>query len=107
MFFFYCNDVHRNLHSFPTRRSSDLRSGARDRARASESGDDPALDDACHRCGCRASRPLGEAPERDARSEEHTSELQSLTKLVCRFLLEKKKYYNKYIINDTKLNNKT
>src|SRR5438093_9298228 len=28
---------------------------------------------------------------RDARSEEHTSELQSLTKLVCRLLLEKKK----------------
>ena len=25
------------------------------------------------------------------RSEEHTSELQSLTKLVCRLLLEKKK----------------
>src|SRR5258706_1342731 len=30
----------------------------------------------------------------DARSEEHTSELQSLTNLVCRLLLEKKK--NKY-----------
>src|SRR5262249_62088905 len=28
---------------------------------------------------------------RDARSEEHTSELQSLTNLVCRLLLEKKK----------------
>src|SRR5437016_7907034 len=27
----------------------------------------------------------------DARSEEHTSELQSLTNLVCRLLLEKKK----------------
>src|SRR5437016_11056775 len=31
---------------------------------------------------------LGEA----ARSEEHTSELQSLTNLVCRLLLEKKNY---------------
>ena len=31
------------------------------------------------------------------RSEEHTSELQSLTNLVCRLLLEKKK--NKPIIN--------
>src|SRR5437016_6707166 len=30
-----------------------------------------------------------DAPEE--RSEEHTSELQSLTKLVCRLLLEKKK----------------
>src|SRR5262249_58190595 len=28
------------------------------------------------------------------RSEEHTSELQSLTNLVCRLLLEKKKQYN-------------
>src|SRR5205823_10783938 len=31
----------------------------------------------------------------DARSEEHTSELQSLAYLVCRLLLEKKKQYNK------------
>src|SRR5438046_8200464 len=29
--------------------------------------------------------------ERRSRSEEHTSELQSLTNLVCRLLLEKKK----------------
>src|SRR5438046_8120624 len=33
--------------------------------------------------------PLRRAPRR--RSEEHTSELQSLTNLVCRLLLEKKK----------------
>src|SRR5262249_62136796 len=31
------------------------------------------------------------APGRHVRSEEHTSELQSLTNLVCRLLLEKKK----------------
>src|SRR5437016_10961475 len=31
------------------------------------------------------------------RSEEHTSELQSLTNLVCRLLLEKKKRTNKYM----------
>src|SRR2546425_6984993 len=31
------------------------------------------------------------APRRPARSEEHTSELQSLAYLVCRLLLEKKK----------------
>src|SRR5438093_1959802 len=30
-------------------------------------------------------------PDLYARSEEHTSELQSLTKIVCRLLLEKKK----------------
>src|SRR2546428_10338185 len=33
--------------------------------------------------------PVG--PEADARSEEHTSELQSRSDLVCRLLLEKKK----------------
>src|SRR5687767_15329602 len=32
-------------------------------------------------------------PELAARSEEHTSELQSLAYLVCRLLLEKKKKY--------------
>src|SRR2546425_9668762 len=36
--------------------------------------------------------PGGAVPQRDARrSEEHTSELQSLAYLVCRLLLEKKK----------------
>src|SRR3712207_7031654 len=40
-------------------------------------------------------RHLGHLP---ARSEEHTSELQSRQYLVCRLLLEKKKKYNiKYI----------
>src|SRR5258706_11804186 len=45
-----------------------------------------------------AGRPFGAAPRADfpmavgpLRSEEHTSELQSLTNLVCRLLLEKKK----------------
>src|SRR5438093_7524296 len=33
----------------------------------------------------------GRAGRREPRSEEHTSELQSLTNLVCRLLLEKKK----------------
>src|SRR5438093_8837141 len=33
----------------------------------------------------------GEAAAQHIRSEEHTSELQSLTNLVCRLLLEKKK----------------
>src|SRR2546425_8838498 len=38
--------------------------------------------------GCRFGRGRGAA----SRSEEHTSELQSLAYLVCRLLLEKKKY---------------
>src|SRR5437016_6438627 len=33
-------------------------------------------------------------PHARPRSEEHTSELQSLTNLVCRLLLEKKKQHN-------------
>src|SRR5438034_5453056 len=36
----------------------------------------------------------------DARSEEHTSELQSHSDLVCRLLLEKKKKKNKNKIKD-------
>src|SRR5438046_8041915 len=39
--------------------------------------------------------PRPGAALRRARSEEHTSELQSLTNLVCRLLLEKKKKQNK------------
>src|SRR5947207_10058164 len=35
---------------------------------------------------------------RHTRSEEHTSELQSHSDLVCRLLLEKKKIEDKYII---------
>src|SRR5690606_40334719 len=34
---------------------------------------------------------ISDTAERDARSEEHTSELQSREKIVCRLLLEKKK----------------
>src|SRR5262249_61516605 len=37
---------------------------------------------------------LGRRRDRALRSEEHTSELQSLTNLVCRLLLEKKKKNN-------------
>src|SRR5260370_34351331 len=42
--------------------------------------------------------PLGKAEnvpfDKESRSEEHTSELQSHLNLVCRLLLEKKKAYN-------------
>src|SRR5687767_7468157 len=65
---------HHDLHpllSFPTRRSSDLSDGVAGGTREDESGDT-------------AARLLRE------RSEEHTSELQSLAYLVCRLLLEKK-----------------
>src|SRR5438093_3497613 len=41
--------------------------------------------------GCDLFFVTTEKSEREYRSEEHTSELQSLTNLVCRLLLEKKK----------------
>src|SRR5437899_8491188 len=36
-----------------------------------------------------------------ARSEEHTSELQSLRHLVCRLLLEKKNHLLRYVLDDS------
>src|SRR5437016_11658383 len=44
-----------------------------------------------YRGECAASRRIRSPEASRARSEEHTSELQSLTNLVCRLLLEKKK----------------
>src|SRR5439155_21699104 len=77
-FFFYCPVDHRDLHSFPTRRSSDLTSCESSRAVRSAS----------RRRAKRGSRSNVGAR---SRSEEHTSELQSRGHLVCRLLLEKKK----------------
>src|SRR5947208_4489841 len=89
-FFISSHGDHRDLHSFPTRRSSDLEKG---------------------NCGfhgfpskvrperCRGHSGSAHLYQRKgpddwvarARSEEHTSELQSPDHLVCRLLLEKKK----------------
>src|SRR5438874_4353498 len=78
-FFFYCSGAHRDLHSFPTRRSSDLSALTRSDARAYSSSD----------TGQQAT--VNEPGADGTRSEEHTSELQSRRDLVCRLLLEKKK----------------
>src|ERR1035438_8627681 len=43
----------------------------------------------CRICYCTAQRTGIQGPESGPRSEEHTSELQSLRHLVCRLLLEK------------------
>src|SRR5437867_8883474 len=79
---------HPSLHSFPTRRSSDLpipRSPGSRRLRLVRRAHQ--LRD---RRGVRERR--GDLQEVVAlRSEEHTSELQSPYDLVCRLLLEKKK----------------
>src|SRR5205814_4211296 len=48
----------------------------------------------CGRCGAAGGVPPRRPPPRLPRSEEHTSELQSLRHLVCRLLLEKKKKQN-------------
>src|SRR5438067_3209203 len=87
-FFIYCYSSHCVLHSFPTRRSSDLGSGSSARwspgCWSSPGASAPA---------CRRSAPAPEDDQQpgDQRSEEHTSELQSRFDLVCRLLLEKKK----------------
>src|SRR5690348_18107406 len=88
-FFFLTDAELSELHSFPTRRSSDL-----DRIDAVEP---PARqffadDGNGRRAFGVAIREQATALERNAgRSEEHTSELQSPVHLVCRLLLEKKK----------------
>src|SRR5262245_62578970 len=87
---------HRSPHSFPTRRSSDLSGGIIGwiTRKAGEAWD----------WVKEQTRPVWQ-PVADAatkiaelipppRSEEHTSELQTLRHLVCRLLLEKKKTRN-------------
>src|SRR5438093_9503560 len=49
--------------------------------------------------------PSSARPPRLRRSEEHTSELQSLTNLVCRLLLEKKKKKKQYLKHKRTSNN--
>src|SRR5438093_6895724 len=53
--------------------------------------DDPAIVGGWARLDGMSVMVIGHQKGRDTRSEEHTSELQSLTNLVCRLLLEKKK----------------
>src|SRR5438093_7806706 len=77
-FFLYFGDL-RDLHSFPTRRSSDL--ALRDLRQVFSFLGLAAMPQ--HRSHGVHLRVAG-------RSEEHTSELQSLTNIVCRLLLEKK-----------------
>src|SRR5438045_9414693 len=84
-------DRHRSLHSFPTRRSSDLVDAMVPKdfgAEEDEQGGIPFLrfDSEAQECFDAWRTRL----ENEKRSEEHTSELQSLRHLVCRLLLEKK-----------------
>src|SRR2546421_2480121 len=54
-----------------------------------------------------SSAPSGRSSRRTPRSEEHTSELQSRSDLVCRLLLEKKKndQHPAYSSSDQKMTN--
>src|SRR5690606_42093415 len=95
-FFFSCYGGLPALHSFPTRRSSDL----------------PPPTAAGHYCRSRPRQIFGpwhgccplarNRPE--TRSEEHRSELQSRENLVCRLLLEKKTRNNHQPVHTLFLN---
>src|SRR5207253_11368836 len=96
----------RDLHSFPTRRSSDLYEALKMRGRPSKRVT-PLMISAMRMAWSSLSITHGPAmrkrlpppmtalptwkPSPTVRSEEHTSELQSRGHLVCRLLLEKKK----------------
>src|SRR5206468_10912621 len=79
---------HRHLPSFPTRRSSDLRRGTGRSGARSAGFRRRGLPSESQASSFRP--PLQEIPFHCTRSEEHTSELQSRSDLVCRLLLEKK-----------------
>src|SRR5690606_42038233 len=78
----------RALHSFPTRRSSDLIGNRL--AQCLDIGD-RAVDQTRAGLGLAEYVLGGPCGLLRIRSEEHTSELQSRENLVCRLLLEKKK----------------
>src|SRR5437868_11126681 len=90
LLFFCCSGPPRDLHSFPTRRSSDLLVGAGVIACAWITAAIIGLI-APRQLGGAAAWSLVVAAQLPWRSEEHTSELQSRFDLVCRLLLEKKK----------------
>src|SRR5207253_9936384 len=103
-FFFTHHLAHRPLHSFPTRRSSDLERTFRISGRfvmADTNQPVPVsafgyglLDPSGRLLGDYyggTANARGEFQATGLRSEEHTSELQSRGHLVCRLLLEKKK----------------
>src|SRR5206468_11469610 len=105
-YFFLVTDLtNRFLDSFPTRRSSDLRRfSPRRSARRSSASSAPTSSRSSSPASATTSAASARPPVDPAdgprrRSEEHTSELQSRSDLVCRLLLEKKK---KNKINDKK-----
>src|SRR5205085_11219632 len=90
----HCSPAPLALPSFPTRRSSDLPPLCRSRDRScrlrpscSRTTAPTSPSRTCTRRACAFNSHLAQS----GRSEEHTSEFQSQSNLVCRLLLEKKK----------------
>src|SRR5207244_9727302 len=102
-FFSYCSRAHLALHSFPTRRSSDLRIVRRHLTFEERQRRQRGVADGMFAFS------MDPAPggSLDPRSEEHTSELQSPDHLVCRLLLEKKKKKKKKDTNKTRKSHST
>src|SRR5207247_10759303 len=99
IFCFQPLSCHRYLHSFPTRRSSDLPKDAviiaenlRRDLTAEQLMEELRADT---RTRYLPAGILAPRADRNSRSEEHTSELQSRVDLVCRLLLEKKKQHDR------------
>src|SRR5206468_10848234 len=95
-FFFKSSGPPPHLHSFPTRRSSDLdahpaRGGPVPARPGLERPNDAGGDHVGGYAVDRRRHAVVRLQPLEGRSEEHTSELQSRSDLVCRLLLEKKK----------------
>src|SRR2546430_9528241 len=92
-----CLYEHLQLRGLTSRQRQQIRCRARRHGPpiqlVESSGD--AIDDVAGHHAVRGQLPTG---DRDQRSEEHTSELQSQSNLVCRLLLEKKKNSNSLLI---------
>src|SRR5690606_41874708 len=97
-----CSAAHRDLHPFPTRRSSDLSmiTSMSSTGRSIRGSSRPltvmgmlaaAINHADTCAAATRNMTMAEVLPADNRSEEHTSELQSRENLVCRLLLERKK----------------
>src|SRR5438034_7899583 len=101
MYLFYSSDHHQQLHSFPTRRSSDLSTTKTRPERSAIAGESSSPRMRASAWRLRTTSVIARSAARSVsltksarplfRSEEHTSELQSHSDLVCRLLLEKKK----------------
>src|SRR5690554_7472255 len=81
----------RDLHSFPTRRSSDLVAWRAYSLKLEPATSTTAISTVSDNCWLTITFESRISVSERSRSEEHTSELQSRPQLVCRLLLEKKK----------------